>query len=328
MNPTPNSKPNPTTHLLPVPRWTDAAVAVEPPGDGAGNWSGAPSALLVDGVYYLAYRVRAPLGQGRGLATVIARSHDGVHFETVTEITKDRFGAESLERPALVRTTGGRWRLYVSCATPGSKHWWVDVLEADSVEGLQQATRVTVLPGDDGHAVKDPVVVYANGRWHLWASVHPLDVPTHEDRMTTEYYTSEDGLSWEHRARALAPRPDRWDARGVRVTAVFLVDGRWAATYDGRATAEENWEERTGIAYAANDGGAGEDGVFTAQGQAPVAQSPYGLGGLRYLSVLSTPDGGYRMYYEATRADGAHELRTELVSPPVRAGDRPGVRVS
>ena len=36
--------------LLPVPRWTDAAVAVAPPGDGPGNWAGAPSAVLVDGV--------------------------------------------------------------------------------------------------------------------------------------------------------------------------------------------------------------------------------------------------------------------------------------
>lgn len=320
-----SSIPNPVPHLLPVPRWTDAAVAVEPPGDGAGNWSGAPSAVLVDGVHYLAYRVRAPLGQGRGLATVIARSPDGVRFETVVEITKDRFGAESLERPALVFTPDRRWRLYVSCATPGSKHWWVDVLEADSVEGLAQATRRTVLPGDEGHAVKDPVIVYSGGRWHLWASVHPLDVPAHEDRMTTEYYTSPDGLTWEHRARALAPRAGRWDARGVRVTAVFLVDGRWAATYDGRANAEENWEERTGIAYAAPGS---PEGVFTAQGQEPVARSPYGLGGLRYLSVLSTPGGGYRLYYEATRADGAHELRTELISPPVRAGDRHGVGVS
>ena len=37
---------------------------------------------------------------------------------------------ESLERPALVRTPEGRWRLYLSCATFGTKHWRVEMTEA------------------------------------------------------------------------------------------------------------------------------------------------------------------------------------------------------
>jgi len=300
--------PNP---LLPVPRVVDAAVAVPPPGSGAGFWAGAPSALLADGIYHLAYRLRAPLGRGRGMANVVARSTDGVRFETVAEVTKDRFGAESLERPALVRTPQGRWRLYVSCATPGTKHWWVDVLEADTPEGLAAAPRRTVLPGDDRHAVKDPVVCHRDGRWHLWASVHPLDLPHHEDRMSTEYATSPDGLDWTWRGTALAPSPDGWDARGVRVSAVFDTPRGWAATYDGRASAAENWEERTGLALTG-----GRPGFFDAVGRAPVAESPDAGRGLRYLSVVALPDGGYRLFYEATRADGAHELRTELITSP------------
>jgi hypothetical protein len=49
---------------------------------------------------------------------------------------------------------------------------------------------------------------------------------------------------------------------------------------------------------------------------------------VRYLCVLDTPDGGYRLYYEGTRADGAHELRTELVLPPVRTGGKRSVAVN
>jgi hypothetical protein len=57
------------------------------------------------------------------------------------------------------------------------------------------------------------------------------------------------------------------------------------------------------------------DGLFgplTAD-EAPPTGSPYAPGGLRYLSLLALPGGGYRLYYEGTRADGAHELRSELV---------------
>jgi hypothetical protein len=281
---------------------------VEPEDPRPGSWAGGPSAQLVDGTWWLAYRLRRPVGEGRGVANVVASSADGVRFTPVVAIDKDRFGAESLERPALVHTPDGRWRLYISCATPGTRHWRVDLLEADSVEGLGAAEPRTVLPGDDSAGVKDPVVRLDGSTWHLWASVHPLDDPRATDRMSTEHATSPDGLNWTWRGTALAGTPGSWDARGVRFATVVLDGTRSWALYDGRATAAENWEERTGLAV--HDG----NGAFTPVGDGPLLQSPHPPFGLRYADVVAVPGGGARWFYEATRPDGAHELRTVLLA--------------
>jgi hypothetical protein len=284
---------------FPLPGTGRVAVAVPSPGPGPGRWVGAPSAALDhDSSFVVAYRIRVV--DQRGAATVVARSADGEQLTTVAVLDKARFGAMSMERPALVRTGTGRWRLYVCCATPGSKHWWIDLLEADDPAGLADAEIRTVFPGDDRTAVKDPVVRRLDGRWQAWNCCHPLDQPGEEDRMTTAYATSKDGLAWDWHGTALAPRAGTWDARGARVTAV-LPDGR--ATYDGRASKAENFSERTGLAHLT-----GSPGQLVHDGQQPVAD-------VRYLDVLPLPDGGYRLYYEFPLPDGSHELRTELIAP-------------
>ena len=114
--------------------------------------------------------------------------------------------------------------------------------------------------------------------------------------MTTGYATSVDGLDWDWHGTVLAGRPGLWDARGARLTSI-LPDGR--ASYDGRATQEENWFERTGLARL-------HDGALGAEGDEPVAD-------VRYLDVLPLPGGGTRIYYEARLPDESHELRTELL---------------
>jgi hypothetical protein len=266
-----------------------------------GAWAGASSAALDgSGGFVIAYRVRHTNAE-RGF-TVVATSPDGVHLTTVAELDRSRFGAASMERPAVVQTDDGRWRLYVCSAAPApSKHWWIDLLEADAPAGLAGAEAITVFAGDETMGVKDPIVQRTgDGGWQAWICCHPLDEPDEEDRMTTAFATSRDGITWEWRGTALAPRPGTWDQRGTRLTSV-LPDGR--AAYDGRASKEENWFERTGLARLTGR----RPGELEQVGDDAVRD-------VRYLDALPLPGGGYRIWYEARLPDESHELRTELIA--------------
>jgi hypothetical protein len=279
---------------FPLPGSADAVVAAPAPGTGPQFWAGAPSAVLdADGTIVVGYRVRN--GPDTTDETVVARSRDGERLETVLVLDQDHFGAQWTERPALVRLDTG-WRMYVSCATPDTKHWWVGVLDAPTLEALGEAEVRTAFAGDEATAVKDPVVRVQDGVWHAWVCCHLLDLPGEEDRMNSAYATSADGLDWDWHGTVLEGRHGEWDARGARLTTI-LPDGR--AAYDGRASAEENWFERIGLALP-------DGGRYVSTGDARFDA--------RYLEVLPLPDGSHRIYYEARLPDESHELRTELIS--------------
>jgi hypothetical protein len=75
------------------------------------------------------------------------------------------------------------------------------------------------------------------------------------------------------------------------------------AYFDGRASAAENFEERTGEARW--------DGSRYIAVAGP-ASSPVGGGALRYVSAIALPGGKQRLYYECSTQYDSHELRTEL----------------
>ncbi|HYJ68422.1 MAG TPA: hypothetical protein VEX15_12280 [Nocardioidaceae bacterium] len=290
-----------------LPIFDESTTVVSAPGAGPGNWAGAPSAVWADGAYWLAYRVRRPLDAGRGVAVVVAHSTDGVRFEPRVRLHREDFGAESFERPALTPLPTGGWRLYLSCATPHSKHWWVEAIDAPTPDELPAGRRHPVLAGDAESAFKDPVVVVGEP-WQMWVCRHPLDVVGSEDRMSTWYATSDDGLAWRLEREVLRGRDGMWDARGARVTTLLdPVDGLFL--YDGRATVGQNWYETTGLARQVN-------GRLNAVPSQPTLRSPFATGAFRYVCAVDVPGGGTRFYFEAAREDGAHDLRTVLVAPP------------
>ncbi len=172
--------------------------------------------------------------------------------------------------------------------------------------------RRTVWAGDDRTAVKDPVVVATPDGWHAWLCIHPLPDAGEADRMTTRYATSPDGLDWTWQGDALLPRPGLWDSRGARLTAVVPGPSGPAdlAFYDGRASAAENWYERTGLAVGDSSG------RFTAVGHArrtPSRRTARRPCGTSRPSPL--PDGLLRVYFEAAGTGGGNDLRTQLLDP-------------
>ena len=278
--------------MLPLPRWENSQPVLHA-AHGAGNWIGAASALVHDDYIYLAYRDRHPVEQGRGNRAYVARSpiDNGVHFDTLCAIDKADMDAESLERPALDVTPAGDWDLYLSCATFNSKHWRIERLRARHPEDFSPRTRETVFPGSAAFGIKDPVLL-RDHELHIWATLHPLtEGDENADRMISVVADS--------CKTVMAPDPGTWYSRGTRITAVV---GEYAY-FDGRASAAENFEERTGITRW--------DGSRYVPEAGPVS-SPFGGGALRYVSVITLPDGAQRLYYESATQYSSHELRTEL----------------
>ena len=262
---------------FPLPGTGRATVAVPAPGPGEGRWVGAPSAALdPDGTFVLAYRVR--MVDRRGAATVVARSADGERHHRRT-LDKERFGADVDGAPALVRTAGGplaavRVLRHARAASTGGSTCSRPTIPPGWRRRPRRSSRRRPARGEGpGHPPR-------RRRWHAWICCHPLDVPAEEDRMTTAYATS-DG-----RAGLDLARHGAWPAgRGTGTPAApgsppCSPDGR--AAYDGRATEEENFSERTGLAVPA--------------GRRPLRPSRRRpVAAVRYLDVLPLPDGGHRL---------------------------------
>ena len=301
----------------------EGVTIIEPAGTGDGHWAGAPSVIHDPETarYYMTYRVRKPQPV-RGGECYIAASEDGVHFETIWSATKEDFDSPSVERFCLAKAPDGSWLLYPSYVDHADNRWRIDVIQADDPSSFDVGRRQKVLTGPQVgvEGVKDPWVIKLNGFYYMLISyATQLDslTPEERDRMhaTADIYNtgltlsstamavSHDGLTYQWLGDVFPPRPDAWDAYAARIGCLIATEHGWIGFYDGGASVEGNYEERTGLVQSWDlrhfqrlsfDG--------------PLLVSPHGTGSLRYIDAVPLDD-EILLYYEYCRADGSHELR-------------------
>jgi len=350
----------PSTQLSGLFDHADSEAVRKPPGQGEGYWAGAPGAFYndEDDCLYLTYRYRRPRGAepDRGFESRLARSEDGVAYEDLCVLHKEDLASPSIERCALNRADDGTWLWYVSYVDGADGRWRVDLLEAESPEAFEGASRIPLFtaaslnekiragartPNEERiraearttneeriraeartpnviEGVKDPWVIRIGPVWYMLLSYAAAQSPagprelhgaadcynTGLVRSCSALATSLDGRAWTWQGDVFRPtRSGAWDAYATRLSCLVPHSGGWLGLYDGSASVEGNYEERTGLAVSGD--------VFTWRTltpDGPALVSPHGSGSLRYIDSIT--DGVERFYYfESACRDGSHELR-------------------
>lgn len=314
---------------LPVLDPEHGTTVLTPEQEGDGYWIGCPGVLHEPGRgrFLLTYRQRRPRGadRERGWRCGIAESSDGVHFSDIWAVEKEELGASSMERFCLLPTPEGRYLLYLSYVDPADNRWRIDVCEAAAPDQFDVAKAEPVLTaaGTGTEGVKDPYAIRIGPAVHLFASyAEPADLDADgraRAHATADIYTtgltthptglatSLDGRHFQWAGRVLDVG-DGWDRYQARLNSIAPLGNAFLGFYDGSAHADENYEERTGLALSFD--------LRTWQRltpEEPWVVSPWATGSVRYLDAVPVGDEWW-LYYEITRADGAHELRLSRVA--------------
>ncbi len=305
-------------------------VVLEPEAGGSGTWTGCPGVLYEPrkGRFLLTYRQRRPRGDPateRGWRCAVAASEDGVRFHDVWAVEKSDLGTPSMERFCLLPDPlGDGYLLYLSYVDPADNRWRIDAIAAGRPEDLDVRTATPVLTAEaiGNEGVKDPYAVRVGPAVYLFASIASaatLDPARRGDaHATADIYNT--GLTTHPTGLAVGLDGRRfdwvgevlgvgtgWDRYQARLNSVARIGGAWLGFYDGSAGADENYEERCGLALSWD-----LERWTRLSTRGPWAVSPHGSGSLRYLDAVPVGDELW-LYYEYARADGAHELRVSTI---------------
>lgn len=293
----------------------------EPEGRGYGYWVGGHNVIFDpdEKKFYLYYRVRHPLGKGRGGKCRIAESRDGVVFTNIWEATKEHFDADSIEAGSLIKDPGtGKWRLYISYQTHNGP-WRVDLIEADHPKNFDAWHHRTVMqPREYGlQSVKDPKVYIVGGLYVVFVCV-PAREKWVEDKSgwyhplggaATGIMTSPDGIYFRNFKYVFEPSrgaPGEWGHFCARINSIVYLPPVYVGFCDSGSTAYDTYEEWCSVAFSHD-----LEHWTRVNTNEPWVRSPYGC--IRYMDALIVGDEIW-YYYEYTREDGSHELRMSKVN--------------
>jgi len=300
----------------------DGVVIRTPPSCERGYWAGAPGVFYdeAEKTFYLTYRVRRPRGvePDRGGEARIARSPDGVQFEDIWSVTKDAYSSPSIERCALARGDDGQWRYFAAYVDPSDGRWCVGVIKAPSVESLDPAgiRPLYSAAGLGTEGVKDPWIYRHSDHYCMLLSVALATPETSgESHATQDIYNTGQCLSatgiatsgdldrWQWQGVVFQPDASGWDRYCRRINSFVFHADRYLGFYDGCASHDENYEEKTGIAES-------QDLLRwrTLSVAGPALTSPHASRSLRYVDAQIV-NGRLHLVYEFARPDGAHDLR-------------------
>jgi hypothetical protein len=299
-------------------------VVLEPEAPGKGYWVGCPS-VFYDAEresYLLTYRRRRPrgLGEERGYACFVAESKDGLAFKDIWSIKKAELNSSSMERFCVQKSPTGTYLLYISYVDAADNRWRIDVIEADKPENFDPKTRreIFTAASTNSEAVKDPFVFKIGPIYYMLIS-YAKNLDLNENQYEQAHSTADiyatgltqaptalahslDGINFKWLGEIL-PVGEGWDRYQSRLNSVVKLDDIFLGFYDGSASEQENYEERTGLAVSFDL--KNWDKLTPDQ---PWVVSPYASGSLRYVQALKVGQELW-LYYEYTRSDAAHELR-------------------
>ncbi len=306
----------------------EGMTIVEPPGNSQGFWSGGCSAIYDahHQKFFLFYRSRKPITEGRGGTCHILESTDGFEFKEIWKADKAEFdNSESIEGASLIKTPEGLYRLYISYINTTNRKWDLAMLEADHPSNFDPSRKKLIYGSDelDSEGIKDPYIALIGGIYYLFIHYAPKELlppnATHNDLHgtgnifatdlgigTSGLAISSNGTEFTFQGEVIPPG-NGWDKKLTRVDTIIYTPPCFTVLYSGRSDISETYEDRTGIAITMD-----MRNFYKLSEDSPALSSPHSTGALRYADAVTVDDRLF-IYYEYARPDASHELRVNIV---------------